>query len=114
MLPTPYRTPSSRVPVVLRHGSRIVSGPLELRMMKSDDMNFRAAVLVGVSVDKRATVRNRMKRLVRESVYRLLPRLTGGIDAVIRVRSRLPDFEHDVEVSVANLLRHAGILDARS
>lgn len=64
----------------------------------------RFAIIVSSKVDKRATRRNRMKRLVREALQDLLPFITKGFCAVFVVRSRLPDTEEEVRELIHNTL----------
>jgi len=86
MLPKPNRLPSYEIPHVLKHGKRITEGSLVIVYQKNSLEHSRFAFVVPTSVDKRATVRNRMKRLLREAVQSLLGQITGGLDMVTMVR----------------------------
>ena len=48
----------------------------------------RFAFVVSTQVDKRATKRNRIKRLMREAARHLLPQIRGSIDAILIARSK--------------------------
>jgi len=50
----------------------------------------RFGIAISQKVNKRSTVRNRMKRQLRAACRQLLPRLPGGWDLVIVVRPGLP------------------------
>jgi ribonuclease P protein component len=71
----------------------------------------RFAVVVSSKIDKRATHRNRMKRLVREAVRRQLPSIENGVDGVLIVRRRIPDSEQEVEGIMTELLKKAELLN---
>ncbi len=71
---------------------------------------FRCAVIVSRKVDRRATARNRIKRLISESVRLLLPEITGTADAVFTVRGPVPDTQAETGAVVTGLFRQAGFL----
>jgi ribonuclease P protein component len=71
----------------------------------------RFAVLVGKRVDKRASRRNRMKRLVRESVRLLLPAIGPGCDAIFLVNANIAQMTiGEVSSEVRNLLKDIGAI----
>lgn len=104
MLPKPYRLPSDRIAEVLRKGKRVYREGLQLIIQKNHLNTPRLAVIVPVRLNKRATVRNRVKRLIREAVRKLLPTFPVGVDGVFMVRGRLPDRESEVEKTVQQLM----------
>ncbi len=104
MLPKPHRIPSNEISRVLRQGKRIVASDIEAKVLKTATHEFRCAIVVPLRVDKRATARNRVRRLVSESVRRLLPRLSVGYDAMILIQRRLPDTQADVDRRISQLL----------
>lgn len=110
MLPKSHRLPSPDVRVVLRTGKRIVSGSIELKSIPTLTNVFRCAIVVPTSVDKRATRRNRIRRLISESVRLLLPSLQKGADCTFFVRSRIPDSQLEVHILVSDLLKRADLL----
>lgn len=105
MLPKPNRIPSPAVRSVLRQGKRIIGDRMEVKIQKTANDLFRCAIVVPMRVDKRATARNRIRRLISESVRHLLPRLSQGYDVVIQVKRRLPDTQTEVDSIVADLLK---------
>jgi len=50
----------------------------------------RFAVIVSVKIDKRAVIRNRMKRLVREAIQKEIPSLTLTVDGVFLIKKKFP------------------------
>ncbi len=70
----------------------------------------RFAFIVPVSVDKRAVGRNRLRRLVRESVRLALPDVTPGWDGVFIVKKGLGDEFASVNACVRDLLTRLKIL----
>ena len=89
MLPRHNRISKTEIPELLRHGKRIRCGIIDLVTAPTHgDSQF--AFIVSSSVDKRATVRNRVKRVLRESVRLLLPSVRSGKRAVFIARAKLP------------------------
>ena len=111
MFPLRNRLPSSDIRNVLRSNSRTSNAMLQIVYMKNGLLASRFAVIVGSRVEKRATARNRIKRLVRESVRHLLPRLAKGWDCVLVARKNLNDQKQpEVEKVVVNLFKTASLL----
>lgn len=70
----------------------------------------RFAFVVSVKADKRATERNRMKRMLREAVQHLFPAVRTGVDAVFVVRGKLPEATHEVEPLIREVLTKIGVV----
>lgn len=86
MFPKENRLPSYEIPLLFRNGRGVVIDGLQLRYAIRPEQTRRFAVVVPLSVSKKAVVRNRMKRLVRESIRVLLLELPVRIDAVVLVK----------------------------
>ncbi len=118
MLPLSHRLPAPDVRQVMRSGRRLTSPELVL-IYRKRELKFattkrtselsreagpwcsaRFAVVVPKRVDKRAVVRNRTKRLVREALRKLLPTMDQGIDGVIIVRKKLETLEEAEQILV--------------
>lgn len=110
MLPSVNRLPASEIRTVTRSGKRFFSGPLQLIIIPSTSPVSRFAFIVSTGVDKRATVRNRMKRLLREAVQHFLPSLKSAVDVVIMTKKGLPDTQKQVETLVKEIFQKAGLL----
>lgn len=81
------------------HGKK-VRFPYGVMFLKiSEQQMCRFAVIVPNRVHKNATKRNRMKRLVRESIHHMLPSITS-VDGVVLIQKMLPDKQADVEVCI--------------
>ena len=104
MLPKQNRIPSQEISAILRNGLRSRDTSIDLFYKKTTPIP-RFAVIVSTKIDKRATVRNRMKRLVREAVHHLLPSLSAPMDGVFVVRGKLPDNIVEIEKLVGALLK---------
>lgn len=107
MLPKANRIPSPEIRNVLRSGRRIGNAHVQLVFSPNQSKGARFAFIVSTGVDKRATKRNRIKRLMREAVHAILPRIQGNIEAILIARSTR---EAEIARSVDELFRRAGLL----
>lgn len=93
MMPHRYRLPSYEVSRVMRYGTRVVGNGMTViytsRPIDSRNQLSRFACIVSIKVDKRAVVRNRIKRLLRESTYHILPSLVSSVDCVVIAKRQL-------------------------
>lgn len=86
MLPRNNRLPAPFIKAVLRRGRRLSFEGLQLFVLPNNLPVSRFAVVVPMSVDKRAVVRNRIRRVVRERLRRTIPTIAPGWDGVFIVR----------------------------
>lgn len=93
MLPKPHRLPSLNIRAVFDRGKRVNTPLFQLIMLKNNEKTSRFAIVVPAGLDKRTTVRNRTRRLVREAVRKLLPEIEGGWDGVVLVRKDLSEMK---------------------
>lgn len=112
MLPKPNRLPSPEIKSLMRTGKRINGDGISLIYRKRDGSadTSRFAFVVPVSVDKRAVGRNRLKRLVRESVRLALPTPAPGWDGVFMVRRGLGSEFTVVDLKIRGILHQSGML----
>ena len=103
MLPSKNRLPAFDIRNVMRRGRRISSGSVQLVVSSGAASGSRFAFIVSTSVDKRATRRNRMKRLLRESVQKKLEAVSQ-IDGVFIVKKGLPDTQAEVDKIVSSIM----------
>ncbi|HCM82917.1 MAG: Ribonuclease P protein component [Candidatus Gottesmanbacteria bacterium GW2011_GWB1_44_11c] len=104
MFPKPNRLPSEAFTRVFRTGKRIHGEIFGVIAAPNSQPLSRFAVWVGVKIDKRATKRNRMKRLVREAVRHLLPTIKPGFDCIIIAKKNFSEKKGGVEHSLQELL----------
>lgn len=104
MLPTRNRIPSSDIPQVMRAGKRIRTEIFDIRILQTSMDTLRCTVIVSTKIDKRAVVRNRIRRLLSESVRHMVPQIHRGYDVVIRVTRRTPDTQQEVETEIRKCL----------
>lgn len=107
MLSKDNRLPSSEIRSVMRRGKRVSNASTLCVFLPNQENRPRFAFIVSTSIDKRATVRNRIKRLMREAVRALLPKLKGGWDVILQARSTN---EGEMRRSIEELLRRANLL----
>jgi ribonuclease P protein component len=110
MLPKPYRLPSPEIRRVFDRGERVNTPLFQLILLKNNAKTSRFAIVVPAGLDKRTTVRNRNRRLVREAIQKLLSEIVSGWDVVVLVRKDLSGMKQ-VQVSelLQNLLIQASI-----
>lgn len=71
----------------------------------------RFGFVVSLKLDKRATRRNRLRRIFREEVRSLLPKIKKGFDCAFWVRKRSLEVEpEEVRRAVREALKKAGLL----
>lgn len=110
MLPVPHRLPKQHIAGIMRSGSSVPGDGILLKYKKTGGLP-RFAFVVSTKIDRRATQRNRNRRLLSESVRHLMPRIRPA-DAVIIVRKKnialLP--QTAAEKLVADTLTRAGLI----
>lgn len=87
-----------RLPIVKNaHYTHSVHAPLfTLRFTKNNLPESRFGFIVSKRVDKRAVVRNNIKRLFRQSIQGLLPTIAPGYDILFVIKSSAKDKEFSV------------------
>ena len=96
-----------------RRGKAWADGPLVARVLRNatDPPHNRYAVVAGKRVGK-AVQRNRLKRLAREAIRCLHPRLVPGHDVVVIVRGTVEELSgfEVARASLERITRRAGLL----
>jgi ribonuclease P protein component len=84
MLPRPHRLSAQRdVKRVSSCGRPVFSSNFTIRCAPNRIGRLRATVVAGLKVSKRSTVRNRVKRLIREAIQRNLVSIRADADLVV-------------------------------
>jgi ribonuclease P protein component len=86
MLPRSYRLPSTEIEDVMHSGKKVYSAGVELIYQKSTNVNSRFAFIVSTRVSKKAVVRNRIRRIISESVRHLIAETNPKISGVFVVK----------------------------
>ena len=113
MLPHKHRIPSSELSSIMRFGKRVQTPGLSMVYRVLTISHSRFAFVVSTKIDKRATGRNRMRRLMSESVRLHTQEIKPGIDGVFIAKKGLMGLSQvEVEAQVMEGLKRAGILNA--
>jgi ribonuclease P protein component len=96
---------------IFSSGSFSAEGFLAVKVAKNDFGFSRFAFIVSNKVSKKAHERNRIKRLLRESIRMSLVNIKQGFDVVFIVRADISGNSMDeVAVVVDRLLKRSGLL----
>ena len=113
MLPKPNRLLRTEITKVMKYGRRCVLPELQLVYGREGTGVSRFAFIVSTAIDKRAVVRNRVRRLLREAVRRALPNVKQGTDCVFIARRGISNLDHkSVNGVVERLLTQARLMNA--
>lgn len=97
---------------VLRFGRRSSESFISIVIQKNTVSISRFGFVVSTRMDKRAVYRNRLKRLLRESVHHILPRIAKGWDVIISARSKPQEYmtQSEVEKIILQAFVRLGLL----
>lgn len=110
MLPKYARIPAQQIGRVLREGKRISGRYVDMRYVTNSLSYVRFACIVSNTIDKRAVVRNTIKRYLREAIKIYIGSIDHGIDMVIAVKSKeLTNFAK-VKLELNDVLMKASLL----
>jgi ribonuclease P protein component len=81
---------------------------LAVKVAENDLKVSRFGFLVGIKVSKKAVVRNKVKRRLRESVRMKLDRIKSGFDVVVIVRPEIAEESYvKIDEAVIEVLKRA-------
>lgn len=104
-------TESAAITKTLRTGQRVSTPGLAVVFRKVGTGMSKVAFVVGTKVDKRATVRNRLKRRTREALRPLVPSMALGFEIVVFPRLPIDTMVFaDVKKLVADVMKRARLL----
>lgn len=96
---------------IFKKGEKVFSHPFTIRFEKTTRPLSRVAVVVGGKVSKKAVVRNRIRRQVREGVRGVIGSFTHRADVVISTLPAISEMTYqEMERSVKKALKKAGLL----
>lgn len=82
-----------------------------VKSLKNNQPTSRFGFLVGIKVSKKAVVRNKVKRRLREIIRLALADIKPGFDVVVMVRPEIADKTYqEIEAAMQGALRRAGLL----
>jgi ribonuclease P protein component len=113
MLSKYHRLPALNIKEVMKHGVRSTGNGVILLTSNNETNVSRFSFIVSTKIDKRATVRNRIRRLMSESVRHLLPTFKKPIDCVFVARRNLSTLTIiEVQKIVVDLFMKAGLIES--
>jgi len=91
---------------VFRTGKRIHTPEMTLIIVKTKEPISRFGFVISKKTAKRAVDRNRIKRILRESIHHLLPTIPTGLDYMFIAKQNFAE-KHtaDIEQEIKNLLK---------
>lgn len=90
MLPKTYRLPSFQFTSVKSHGQLLQSPLFGLLVLKSSISTYpRFGFIVSTKISNKATVRNRLRRLLSAALLPLLSHLPPGHDYLVLAKTKL-------------------------
>lgn len=94
MLPKQYRLSDKDFPVVKKEGYKVFGSLFGLLVKKDkEEKEAKFGFVVSKKVDKRATVRNKVKRRLDQALLTFLPKIKSGVKVVFLARRSLIDQE---------------------
>jgi len=97
---------------VFKKGKALKEDFLILKYVKTESKHAKFGFIVSKKVAKKATIRNKVKRILRELIRARIPRAKKGIDAVL---IGLPGIEKkeflEVEKTIEKLFKKANIYE---
>lgn len=94
MVPEQHRLPSPEFRNVLKSGKKSFSASLTLKFRENKITISRFGFIVSTKFNKRATARNRAKRLMREAVRLNLQQIKPGYDFIFSMKGGAPELEY--------------------
>ena len=111
MLPKQHRLSDQDFAVVKKEGEKFF-GPLFGLLVREDEGNeVRFGFIVSKKIDKRATVRNRIKRQLDQALFPFLSQIKPGIKAVFLARRSLINQEFaQIKSEMVRMLKKGDLL----
>lgn len=112
MLPKKFRLIKKRdFNRVHKFGEFFCQDFLAIKLIKNNQKILRFGFLVSLKISKKATVRNKIKRRLRESVRLKLKKIKSGFDIVIFVRPEIAKKDYwEIDGAINKILGKAKLL----
>ncbi|MEW6407418.1 MAG: ribonuclease P protein component [Patescibacteria group bacterium] len=83
---------------------------LAIKLIKNNQKILRFGFLVSLKISKKATVRNKIKRRLRESVRQKLDKIKTGFDIIVFVRPEIAEKNYwEIDAAIEKVLVKAGL-----
>lgn len=112
MLSKQYRLQKDKdFELVFKKGRIISNEFLFLKFVKNNLAVSRSGFIISKKISKNATVRNRIKRRLREIIRKRLDNIKAGFDIIIVAKPRIVNKDYlEIREGVEELLRKVGLL----
>ena len=98
--------------LVFKKGKAFNGKFLFLKVIKRNNLEVsRFGLIVGTKISKKATIRNKIKRRLRDVIRKKLEDIKPGFDVVIGAKTRIVDKSYqDIKEELEGLLEKTGVL----
>lgn len=113
MLAKQYRlTKNKDFARIAKKGQSIFSSELGIKWIKNNLADSRFGIVVSLKIDKKAVIRNRIKRMFRAILKENLSRFKRGFDFLILVQPKLKGMNYyQIEDKLLSLLKKRDLLE---
>ncbi|HBK35310.1 MAG: Ribonuclease P protein component [Candidatus Uhrbacteria bacterium GW2011_GWE2_40_58] len=113
MLPKPYRLSQDKdIKTLFAHSKSVFVVTMGIKYRKNKLKNSRFAIAVGTKVSKKAVIRNKIRRQIREIIHKVLDRIVPGFDIMVLVRPSIKEKKfQEIEKEFQSLLKKAHLLE---
>lgn len=112
MLPRKYRLAKEKdFKMLARKGTSFFVKELGIKYLKNNLPHSRFAFIVSNKIDQRATVRNKIKRRLREIIHQKLGKIKKGLDILIITKPEIKNFDFwQIKKILEKILTRANLL----
>ena len=99
---------------VAKSGQSFFARELGIKILRNNLKNNRYGIVVSLKIDKRAVVRNKIRRRIREIIRLNEKNFKQGFDVMILTRESIKDLKYkEIEVKLFSLFKKAGLFSTR-
>ncbi len=96
---------------VFSHGRMAASDLMSIRFLNNDIQETRVGFIVSKKVSKKAVLRNRIKRVLREQMKKRMDKIIKGFDIIITAKGKILELEsEEIGESLEKLLKRTETL----